>query len=530
MTSIPLQSLPTSKIIAAYLNQDSGIRNLYDRNPKLENYEIHAREKIENYKHRETLVEVLQEQMQSLNLSEKQKLHLEKLASENAVTITTGHQLNLMSGPLYFVYKILQTVKTCDELNAKETDLHFVPIYWMATEDHDWDEVNNFEVNGVKFQWSGKESNTAVGKRPTEDVATHIIEFLQQLPDFTLTPNLQEIIEKSYAAESNFTNATKRLVQTLLGEYGILILDASDARLKKLFAGVMQNELIARNAQNLAEKNNEILQKFSEQAFIREINLFYLTENKRERIVYEYTGFSTADGAKQWSEEEILQELQNNPERFSPNVILRPLYQECILPNVSYIGGGGEIAYWLQLKPIFENYDISMPILVVRNSLHFITQKDFSKFQKYGIKWHDFFESEDDFIKPMIEKNTELLTLLDEKYAALKEHFADLRKIAVKTSPVYENMLNAQEQKQLNGYHKLRKRIYKSEALRMSVEVKSWKDLRDAVLPGGSWQERKQNMLGLYAEMGDQFFEEVYQAITPFDSQYHVIPLKPNTK
>ncbi|MBC7493641.1 MAG: bacillithiol biosynthesis cysteine-adding enzyme BshC, partial [Flavobacterium sp.] len=351
-----------TKIIIDYLNQDETVKPFYNRFPTLENFKTQIEEKTTNYlnKNRIILSSTIKNQYNLVDTTPLVTKNILLLADENTFTITTGHQLNLFTGPLYFLYKIISTINLCKKLKATYPEQNFVPIYWMATEDHDFEEINYFNYKNKKIKWS-KTSNGPVGRLSTTGLQDVLKVFETQLGTSTNAKYLINVFEKSYLNHQNLAAATRYLANKLFKNDGLVIIDADSKPLKKLFIPYFKQELLQQSSYiTVTETNNQLI-NYSIQVNPREINLFYIENNLRERIIFENGNFKINNTKIIFSSQEILDELENFPEKFSPNVLLRPLYQEVILPNLAYIGGGGELAYWLQLKAMFKLFKTTFP-------------------------------------------------------------------------------------------------------------------------------------------------------------------------
>ncbi|PTT10540.1 bacillithiol biosynthesis cysteine-adding enzyme BshC, partial [Flavobacterium sp. HMWF030] len=336
-----------SKLMQDYLDQKPELKSLYNHFPTLENFEKQINEKQANFdnENRIPLVETLKKQYQNIEISDSTKQNIELLSLPNTFTITTGHQLNLFSGPLYFLYKIISTINLTKELKLKYPANNFVPIYWMATEDHDFEEINYFNFKGKKFRWN-KESSGPVGRLSTGGLDEFFEIYSLELGSSTNANVLKNLFKDAYLKHDNLADATRYLANNLFANYGLVILDADDANLKRAFVPFIKEELEHQTSFKTVQKTIEQLSNYTIQVNPREINLFYIEDNLRERIIFENDKYYVNNTKTSFSKDEILKLLESNPEKFSPNVIMRPLYQEIILPNLCYIGGGGEIAYW----------------------------------------------------------------------------------------------------------------------------------------------------------------------------------------
>ncbi|WP_396138802.1 bacillithiol biosynthesis cysteine-adding enzyme BshC, partial [Flavobacterium sp.] len=385
-----------SKLITDYLDEKSELQSLYNRFPKIEHFQGQIDEKNNNYpfENRQILVSALEKQYENFEISEYTSQNIQLLKQSNTFTITTGHQLNLFTGPLYFLYKIVSTINLCKDLKLKFPAQNFVPIYWMATEDHDFEEINYFNFKGKKYSWN-KESKGAVGRFETKGLDAVYASFSEEIGTGNNANFLLDLFKKSYLEHQNLAEATRFLANELFKNEGLVIIDGDSIELKKLFVPYVKRELVE---QTSYQKVTETLPKLSDytiQVNPREINLFYLQDQLRERIIFENGNYKINNTSLVFSESEIITELEKNPENFSPNVILRPLYQEAILPNLCYIGGGGEIAYWLELQSNFEANNVTFPMLLVRNSVLLATEKQVMKLDKLGLSWNEIFMSQE---------------------------------------------------------------------------------------------------------------------------------------
>ena len=371
-----------STLILDYLKQEKTLNAFYEAFPSIDNFKKQTEIKAPTYSRsqRQLLVRTLEAQYVNISLSDATAANIKRLEKASTFTITTGHQLSLLTGPLYFIFKIASTVKLCQQLKKVEPQKDFIPVYWMATEDHDFEEISHFMFEGKKIKWAHPTPGGAVGAMTLESLQP-VLDLLEQLLPKNQAANLlTQWLSQSYRSSASLAEATRKLVNTLFGSYGLVIVDGDDAALKESFAPYMQQELKTQVCYSQVSQQIEALQtqynnSFKPQVNPREINLFYLSPNKRQRIIRHTEGFQLDGDPTPISEKEILDRLASNPQAFSPNVLLRPLYQEVILPNIAYIGGGGELAYWLELKSFFASQSIPFPLLVLRNSAVLVDAK-----------------------------------------------------------------------------------------------------------------------------------------------------------
>ena len=481
-------------LIVDYLNEKPPLKSLYNHFPTINNFKNQIEEKQDNYNNekREVLLKELLEQNKEISISSATLTNINSLNNPTTFTITTGHQLNLFTGPLYFFYKIVSTINLCKELKSQYPEHNFVPIYWMASEDHDFEEINHFNLNNKKFQWN-EQTSGAVGKVNTKDLKDFFRIFSNEIKGSENGNFLSELFEKSYLKNQNLTSATRYLVNQLFGKEGLVILDGDSVNLKSQFKTIIKDELLNQSSFKNVTESIKQLKEYSIQVNPREINLFYIDTNLRERIVFENNIYKINNTEIEFTESEILKLIDTNPEKFSPNVILRPLYQEVILPNLCYIGGGGEIGYWLELKSNFDYHNITFPILLIRNSVLLVTEKQKTKANKLELSWQDLFLNQQELVNKKTKAFSKFKIDFSNQKAHLKKQFETLFEIALHTDKSFLGAVKAQEIKQIKGLENLEKRLLKAEKRVHLEQLERIVALQNELFPNQSLQERKVN-------------------------------------
>jgi len=517
-------------LILDYLSEKESLGHLYHRFPKIENFRAQIDEKSRSYNNsiRKDLVEVLKEQYSVLEVSETTFGNIEILSSEKTFTVVTGHQLNLFTGPLYFLYKIVSTINLTRKLKEKHPENDFVPVYWMATEDHDFEEINFFNLHGKKFKWNNAEKRagaTAVGKLSTEGLEEVFKLFSAEIGGGTNAEELKEMFQKAYLEHDNLTDATRYLANRLFGKEGLVIIAAGDSRLKKHFSGHIKNELLNESSSNASQAAIDSLAEldYKVQVNPRDINLFYLNDEIRERIVKRDSRYYVHETEISWSKEEILAEVDAHPERFSPNVMMRPLYQEVLLPNLCYIGGGGELAYWLQLKNYFEAENVVFPMLLLRNSALLQTAKQDAKRRKLDISLKELFLKQHELINRKVRKISNINIDFSEQKEHLIQQFQQMYELAEKTDKSFIGAVKAQEVKQLKGIDNLENRLLQAQKRKLKDEVERIAALQNDLFPNRSLQERQTNFSEYYDEYGRELIERLLVELDPLDANFKII-------
>ena len=528
VTHIPFQKTGFfSKTMHHYLEKNDALKPFYNNFPDISGFHNQIEEKQKSYRlqTRLTLVDALKNQYKNVNTSEKTIENIELLKQQNTFTVTTGHQLNLFTGPLYFLYKIISTINLCEELSEKFTEQNFVPIYWMATEDHDFDEINYFNFDGKKVAWN-REDGGAVGRFSTDGLKDVFEVFSNHLGNSKNAQYLKTLFSEAYLKHQNLAEATRFIANKLFSEFGLVIIDGDDSQLKQLFTPFVKDELENETSFNEVSKTITELEKdYKIQVNPREINLFYLGNDSRERIILENGIYKINNSEISFTKDEILKEVDKNPKAFSPNVIMRPLFQEIILPNLCYIGGGGEMAYWFELKEYFEKVNVPFPILLLRNSVQVISEKQENKLHNLNINFEEIFINQYKLLSKKVVENSDIKISFNDKISFLENQFKELKEVAVKTDVSFLNAVNAQERKQIKGLENLQKRLLKAEKKRQSDLVTRITSLQNELLPNESLEERQRNFSEYYIEYGPSFIKALKSTLKPLQLEFTVLEL-----
>lgn len=517
------------KITLDYLNNSASIKNFFNRSNSIENYFDQIEEKKNNYdnSYRKPFCDVLKSSYNNVKENSFQINAIKRLANENTFTITTGHQLNLFTGPLYFFYKIIDTINICKKLTSKYPQHNFIPVYWMASEDHDYKEIKFFNSNNTLFDWHISTKGT-VGDLETQSLVKVFDKLVNCFGTENInSKNLIDLFNKSYLKNKNLSDATFNLVHNLFGKHGLLIINPDNSKLKKIFSKEIIDEIINENCFKNVSNTNKNLKKigFNPQVNPRHINLFYLKKNKRSRIFKENSIYKVFETNISFTKSQIIDEVNNYPERFSPNVLFRPFFQEKILPNLGYVGGGSEIAYWLQLRSFFDKKNITFPMLIVRNSVLLMSKKNIKKCEKLDLNIPDLFKKTDNLIKSHISKKTDYSIDFTKLKKVISLNFIKLYKAANKTDKSFIGALKAQEVKQLKGLTHLEKRFTKAQKIKHKDEIERIKALKHVLFPNNSLQEREINFSEFYKDYGEDFINILKSNLKPFVNKFIIISL-----
>ena len=500
-----------SPIVKDYLDGHAALNHLHNGIPSLGALEqsLHRRQKSAG--NREALVEALTNQHSSIK-SDSLSKNINALKEDYTFTITTGHQLCLATGPLYFIYKITSAIKLSRRLKSEFPQYNFTPIYWMASEDHDFEEINHAVLFNKRITWN-TEQQGAVGRFNLNGVDTFLEELSAVLGTSEKANQALDLLKSAYQ-NNTLASATRELVYSIFGMDELIIVDADDAVLKKLFAPVLKREFREQASFNAVKKSSTDLIESGYKAQVepREINVFYLEENRRTRIT-----------AAEFDIEKLEAELEIAPEKFSPNVVLRPVYQELILPNIAYIGGPGEIAYWLQLKGVFDLYEVPFPTVVLRDSALLISPSLKKKLDKLQLSVHSLFQSKKQIVDSWLAQHGNVD--LTAQKQLLDELFRQINQTAIAIDSTLGGFVSSEYTRQLSTLDNIEKKMVKALKTKEEVRIQQLEKILSEVFPDGNPQERVVNYFQFADVMPENFISELIESFDPLKIEMKIVEL-----
>ncbi len=497
-----------------YIRGKEELRPFYTHIPALASFQSAIDRKNFPQSRRDTLVASLLNQYHGIELADAVSSNIASLTDPKTFTVTTGHQLNLFTGPLYFIYKIVSTINLAKKLKEAYPDFHFVPVYWMASEDHDFDEINYFKLDGKKYQWKSSQTG-AVGNFQLD---ASFKEFLGTVSFAS------DVFKNAYKDSKTLAEAVRKYVNALFGEEGLVVVDGYPAELKSEFSEVIKSDLFDhrpfQSATSAAEKLESL--GYKSQIFPREINFFYLEDGIRERIEQTSDGFQVLNTEIYFTAQETEELIEKHPERFSPNVVLRPLYQEMILPNLAYLGGPAEVVYWLQLGEIFDYFEVPFPVLLPRNFALILDKTTIRKRQQLQWLPADLFRDYNEWKREFIKSKSNLDINLEKERKELSELFDKKGEEAASLEKSLVNAFAAGKVRALKILDQMSTKLRKAEERNLKVELDRAKAVQNFVEPGGSPQERVVNMMQFYLQ-DEKLIQKLLDCFDPLDFRMMVL-------
>ncbi|MFN5223124.1 MAG: bacillithiol biosynthesis cysteine-adding enzyme BshC [Bacteroidota bacterium] len=510
-------------LLTRYLSGDESLKPFYRFKPELQSFTMAIAERRKTKINRQVLHDALLRQYERLiEPAHEAKTSIESLLSEDTFTITTGHQLNIFTGPLYCVYKVLSTIRLAQQLRDAHPECNFVPVFWMASEDHDIAEIDHFRVYGNELKWeqAGVGPSGRLSTAGLEDLSNRLQELLGEQHQ-----SIGGVFKNAYSHHHNLADATREIFNTLFGKFGLVVLDGDDSVLKREFAPMMLQELTAQTSFSALSETNTRFQSVGKlQVAPRNINLFYLQDGLRERIDRAENGdWTVLNTSLVFNQAQLENELNHHPERFSPNVVLRPVYQETILPNLAYIGGPGELNYWLQLKDVFSAFDVFYPMVLMRSSFTLLNDADVSRMEKLGFAVTDLFQSQDSLLVKALERIGETAPDLSGAYQQAGDAFEMLKQQLFKVDATLVPSVEAEKAKAMKAISNLEEKAHRAVKRKNEQMLAQITKLKSRIAPSGVPQERIEGFPGLNADFSGKLIDELLPHASPIEPCHTVV-------
>ena len=382
----------------------------------------------------------------------------------------------------------------------------------MASEDHDFEEISYFHLYGKKYSWQ-TDQRGAVGRFNTQGLDRLMSEI----------PGDLKIFKEAYA-KSTLSEAVRFYVNELFGAEGLVVIDADERAFKNALKGVIQDDLLNHTARQRVDECTSHLETLGYKTNVnaRDINFFYLDSGIRSRIEKSGEDFNVLGSSLHFSKNQVVKMIQEEPEKFSPNVILRPIYQELILPNLAYVGGPAEVCYWLQLKNLFTHYQLPFPIVMPRNFALVMDAAIRRKFEKTGLEVKDLFEEKNYLFNHWVVKNTHDNLTLTDSINAVNNIFADIKARALMIDKTLGPLVSAETKEVLNQLEKIEAKFLKAERRLHSDKLRQIEVIKDSLFPQDDLQERHDNFLTFY-QQDPEFITKLMDCFDPLAFQFNVL-------
>jgi bacillithiol biosynthesis cysteine-adding enzyme BshC len=537
-SSVPFTAVPrTSALFADYLYAPDRVARFYDRPWEgVDGLARLAPEIAARAGDRERLADALVAQNRRFGSSDLALEHAELLRRPDAVAVVTGQQAGLFGGPLFTVYKALTAILLASRL--RERGVTAVPVFWVASEDHDFEEVNHVTVVGredrletIRAEPCGYGPDQPVGQISLcAEIGERVDAFVDALPETVFTAELKRDLAEAYAPGVGFAEAFARLMAKLFAPFGVVLLDPLDPALKALASPTYLAAI--RRAPEIADalvgRSKELVDAgYHAQVFTSPdmVPLFIMEENRRRAMVRREDRFSLKSGERDYTTEELLELARFCPTCMSPNVTLRPAVQDTLLPTVAYVGGPAEVAYFAQIQPVYRIVDRPMPVVVPRASATLVDRESAKTLERYDLRVADLFGDAEAALRKVIEQSVDVPTTerFDAAESGLEASLERLRESLAGIDPTLVDSLEGGRRKMLYQLHRLRTRFVHRAAERDTLLRRRLAALEAHLSPHRSLQERTLNAYTFLALAGYGLIEDIAAAIDPESRDHQVL-------
>lgn len=520
-----------------YLHEFNNVEKFYKWNFREQNkYEELFKRLVEfDRPHRLELSEAIKEQYSEIKTSKQTLTNIESLKSPNTIAVITGQQLGLFGGPLYTIYKSFTAIKLANYLKEKFEGYHFVPIFWLEGDDHDFEEVrsinlvNNFnQIFNVKYEDGELEeiNRGNIGNLKFNEGINHLYQLLaSELRDTEYKNDLIELLKSFYQPGKTFLESFKELMIKIFDEYGLIVFNPMTPRIKKLLSNIFLKEITSYKDHTgiLVERSAELEELYHAQVKVKAINLFYLDDNERLLIEPVENEYRLKGKRKRFTLEELTLLINTTPEKFSPNVLLRPICQDYLFPTGFYVGGPSEISYFAQVTPLYKIYGLIEPVIYPRSSATILEKGVQAILDKYKLKFSDIFLTEDQLFTKVImaDSGSDLNTVFNEALLKIKDSLEPINEKLISIDKTLSDITVKSREKIEQTIEFMKSKAIEAEKRKHEATTRQLGKVRNVLYPNNELQERELNFIYFANKYGMDIFKWIYGglAINKFEHQ-----------
>jgi len=486
-----------------------------------------------------TISEILTNQYSQLNPSNVTQQNIKKLSDKKTLAIVTGQQLGIIGGPLYTFYKIITAIKLSRFLSERYDDYNFVPVFWLEADDHDFNEVrtvkiidegNSLLTIGYKDEIAEDDLKQSVG---LINLDSSINEFFDKLNSSIKETEFKSLIfdrlKSFYKEDKSFKEAFRDLIFNYFDEYGLIIFDPQDDEVKKLLEPVFKKEItdFRIHTEQLVHVSATLEELYHAQVKVKPVNLFLRVDEGRHSIEPVENEYRLRRKRKSFTQEQILELLENEPSRFSPNVLLRPICQDYLFPTAFYVAGPSEISYFAQIKPLYEFYNIVQPMVYPRSSATILESSIANSLEKYFVNINDIFIDIENIKKKIISSVEEssvdemfngISIQMESTFDQLKEKLLDVDKTIADSSNRYRDKI-------LGTINELKSKAEKAQQKKYEVTLRQIDRAAVHLFPNSNLQEREINFIYFINKYGEEFLKKIFEELQINKFEHQIIRL-----
>lgn len=512
-----------------YLYEFENVKEYYNSDFRNRDGYLKIFKSVSEYKNpaREKLPDILKAQYSSFQPSDKTLDNISKLSSDNALAVVTGQQLGILSGPLYTLYKIITAIKLSESFSQKYESYNFVPVFWLEGDDHDFNEVrqiklpaDNNDIKTVAYSTEANEDDdrSSVGTLKFDSsINDFFINLEQSLRDTEFKPVIISKLKEFYSEGKTFKDAFRELIFFLFDKYGLIIFDPQDNAVKELLKPVFIKEVtdFRLHAEKLVITSAQIEEVYHAQVKVRPLNLFYSNDDGRYLLEPVENDFRLKRKRRKFTFEEIISEINHEPQRFSPNVMLRPLCQDYLLPTAAYVAGPGEISYLAQVSPLYNFYKIPAPVIYPRSSVTILEKNILNILEKYDLDLLDIIIDPEKVKQKIVEKVSDFTVEETFKDAVIQFElgFDKIKEGLFKIDKTTADASNRYKAKILSYVEELKEKALEAQKRKHETILRQIDKVSTAVFPHSVLQEREINFVYYWNKYGDDFLKKIFNEV-----------------
>lgn len=504
-------------------------------------------DKVHNYNtsryfDKNNLIDILKHQNVTFGGDEYTAANIEKLSEDNTFAVVTGQQVGLYTGPVYTILKTVTAVKLAKDLHERFPQFNFVPVFWLEAEDHDIDEADHTYIIDrqnelVRIGFEQQDNNTdETNKRGTPPVGSIVFgeminsineQLRSSLIDTDFKDKIMNLVTKHYREDNDYKTAFAGLMNEIFKGYGVIFIDPSDIEIKRLLKPVFEKELTSspKLCESIITQSAELEKHYDLQVKPKVINMFLLHNGNRLLIEPRDGGkFALKNSKKRFENDELMNLLEESPELFSPNVVLRPVCQDYLLPTAVYIGGPGEISYFAQLKPAYRHYDITMPVIFPRVSSSIVEGKISKFLNNFNVKFEDIFHHSF-LVSKVVDKLSEIKVEeeINRYVDELNKIFYDMKNMTVKVDQSLLNIVDNMKEKTKQNLEQFKGKLINAQAKKSETTTTQIDKVTNNIFPNHNLQERVINIIYFLNKYDDSFIKKLFHETDVNNFNHQVI-------
>ncbi len=525
-----------TKLYTDFVNDFQKVKRFYRSDFRsLASFRALAEARRTSFTHRDLLSDVLREQNSAFGSSEKTGANIDLLRRENTVAVVTGQQVGLLGGPMYTLFKTLTAIKLTRMLNEQLPEFHFVPVFWLEGEDHDFEEVNNFtilnsdsvpvNIGYVPKGKRGQKNLGAVGNVVLDENITSTMEELAKaLMSTEFKSPLIENVQRHYTPSKTLLAAFTSFLGSLLPDEGLIFIDPNDRRLKEIVKPIFIKEILEfpKVSQLIIQQSAELEEEYHAQIKTKAMNIFIFHQGGRYILEPRENDFALRGTRHYFGKDELLKLIDDSPESASPNVALRPVCQDTLLPTVAYIAGPAEVAYFAQLSGVYDYFHCPYPVIYPRASATVVEERQLKILDKYQITLPELFENPEKVSKKVIDIVSEVKIdeVFTETSRQMNETLNELKFGLKYIDPTLLGPLESTREKIESTVGILRGKAMEAQQRKHEVALRQIQKVQNVLFPNGNVQERELNIVYFMNKYGLDFPGWVEKEL-PIDSFQH---------